>query len=468
MGKRLKTAFAHKVVVSPIGALMENRFYERIKTNAVPNEFRLSRAAAAARATVGGTVDDFLHELGGPTDVPEAMREQIATGLAQFADDWRARQDAVRSWREAFWGSADKSNDELVDLENERRAKSEKCMMPSNTLGFLFKEKWVPSVKFDIPEPHEALDRWADRIADPTSLYGAPDAIPVIEESQRVLGPAGVEYIVRFPSPSPMMKDTVYARVFEPEECSGSLPTLIYGGGLALAYDQIRYWPAEDYIGRPLAAEGCRVILVESPWHGRRMPRGYFSGEPYLAHAPVSLFQLYSAQAQETAILVDWVRSLGSPTVAVGGISLGAIAAQQVAGHCAIWPEGMRPDFVVLIATAKHIDRVIMKGKMSRLTGLDQAVQGTGWTDVELEKLDVLLDPPPEPGIASDHIVAILGEHDTYVPYRWGLELLEDWNVPEGNLVSWDAGHFGVLLGMFRKSIGRELIVQTLKQGDAK
>jgi hypothetical protein len=166
---------------------MENRFYERIKTNGVPNEFRLSPAAAAARATVGG--------------------RELNTSCASHRHH-----------------------------------------------------------------------RW---------------------------------------------KDTVYARVFEPEECSGSVPTLIYGGGLALAYDQIRYWPAKDYIGRPLAAEGCRVILVESPWHGRRMPPGYFSGEPYLAHAPVSLFQLYSAQAQETAILVDWVRSLGSPTVAVGGISLG-------------------------------------------------------------------------------------------------------------------------------------------------
>lgn len=131
-------------------------------------------------------MDAFLSELGGSTDVSEEMREKIASGLAAFADDWRAREDAVRRWQEAFWGETDKSNDELVALENERRAKSEPCMMPSETLGFLFNEEWVPSVKFDVPAPDEALDEWAVEIADPTLIYGPPEACPPVEESRRV------------------------------------------------------------------------------------------------------------------------------------------------------------------------------------------------------------------------------------------------------------------------------------------
>ena len=102
MPKRLKTPIAHKVITSPIGALMQNKLYERIKTNAVPNEFRLSRAAAAARVTVGGTVDDFLRALGGPMDVLGEMRDKIATGLTAFAEDWRAREDAIQRWQDAF------------------------------------------------------------------------------------------------------------------------------------------------------------------------------------------------------------------------------------------------------------------------------------------------------------------------------------------------------------------------------
>ncbi len=463
MPKRLKTPIAHKVITSPIGALMQNKLYERIKTNAVPNEFRLSRAAAAARVTVGGTVDDFLRALGGPMDVSGEMRDKIATGLTAFAEDWRAREDAIQRWQDAFWGATKRPNDELVELENERRAKSELCMMPSETLGFLFNEEWVPSVKFDVPAPDEALDEWAVEIADPTLIYGPPGACPPVEESRRVLGPTGIEYVVRFPSPSALMADTAYARVFEPEQTSEALPTLIYGGGLALAYDQIKYWPAEDYIARPLAAEGCRVILIESPWHGRRMVPGYFSGEPYMARAPVGLFQLYAAQAQETAVLVDWARKQGAPAVGVGGISLGAIAAQQVAGHCGTWPERLRPDVAFLIATAKHIDRIVLKGKMSEMTGLNHAVLGTGWTDEALEGLSDLLNPPATPGIPAERIVAILGTQDAYMPYDWGQELLRAWNVPQENITSWDVGHFGVLLGMFRQSSGRERIIQHLK-----
>ena len=459
---RLRTAFAHKVVVSPVGLLMQNKLYERIKTSSVPNEFRLSRAAAAARLTAGGSVDDFLRTLGGPRDISKEMHTNISEGLAAFRQDVRAHEEVLQRWQEAFWGAAKKSNDELVALERERREKSEKCVAPSKTLGFLFKEEWIPSVKFDIPEPEKALNTWNKQIADPTLLYGAPDELPTVQESRRVLGPDNVEYLVRFPSPSPVMADTVYARVFEPEQSSEPLPTVIYGGGLALAYDQIRYWPAEDYMARPLAAQGYRVVLIESPWHGRRTLPGYFSGEPYMANAPISLFQLYAAQVQETAILIDWARSLGAPAVAVGGISLGAIAAQQVAGHCKTWPEDLRPDLVFLLATAKHIDKIILKGKMSEMTGLDQAILESGWTDADLEKLHRLLDPPAQPGIPSDHIVAILGNDDTYMPYSWGKELLQDWHVPDDNVVTWDSGHFGVLLRMFRKSSGRELIVRNL------
>ncbi len=77
-------------------------------------------------------------------------------------------------------------------------------------------------------------------------------------------GPDTREYLVRFPSPSPYVEDTAYARVYEPFDApvEEPLPTLVYGTGLAMACDSIEYWTEVEYVGRELApggiASSCR------------------------------------------------------------------------------------------------------------------------------------------------------------------------------------------------------------------
>jgi hypothetical protein len=72
--------------------------------------------------------------------------------------------------------------------------------------------------------------------------------------------------------PSPSVEDTAYARVYEPFDAPAEepLPTLVYGTGLAMAWDSIEYWTEEEYVGRKLTLEGYRVVLPVPPWHGRR------------------------------------------------------------------------------------------------------------------------------------------------------------------------------------------------------
>ncbi len=467
MTERLRTPLTHTLNVSPLGALMDTPFFERLQDRSLPLELRLMRAGAAAGATVGEGVDAFLEALGGPTDVAPSLRDRLKGALAAFAADWRACSEAVEAWEEAFWGRADASTEECVEREKRRRAAAERCVFPVYTLGFLAYRGFAPPVERATPAPASTLDRWSEAIRAPERLYAAPETLPLVEGSRAVPGPAGVEYFIRFPSPSPLFDDDVYARVFEPQGEGRALPTLIYGSGFAMAYDQVRYWPEEEYMGRALAAQGYRVVLVESPWHGRRTAAGCFSGEPYLATAPEGMFRVYAAQAQETARLVAWARAQGAPVVGVGGVSLGGMVAQQVAGWCGTWPEAMRPDVALLVATSAHIDEVVLEGTITRVLDVDDSVRAAGWTPERLRQLRPLLDPPDTLGLAPENVVAVLGRRDRYVPYRWARAMLDGWNVPEANVVTWDVDHVGVLVRLCRETDAQELVMSALDRARA-
>jgi hypothetical protein len=103
-------------------------------------------------------------------------------------------------------------------------------------------------------------------------VYVPPGTVPEVEQSATMRGPDTREYLVRFLSPSPYVEDTAYARVYEPFDAPAEepLPTLVYGTGLAMAWDSIEYWTEEEYVGRKLTLEGYRVVLPVPPWHGRR------------------------------------------------------------------------------------------------------------------------------------------------------------------------------------------------------
>lgn len=56
MSQHLRTPWTHKLITSPLGALMDTPYFEALKDRSLPKDFRLSRVGAAA-ASVGAGVE---------------------------------------------------------------------------------------------------------------------------------------------------------------------------------------------------------------------------------------------------------------------------------------------------------------------------------------------------------------------------------------------------------------------------
>jgi len=182
VAERLHTPWTHKLIVSPLGMLLDTRLFEWIKDRSLPREFRMARTGAAAAATVGEEDGAFLDALG---VAPDALDAVVRDRLPEAIDVCEA----------AFWGRADVGPDERVAREKARREASERCVTPSDTLGFLAREDAVPPVRGEVPAPEATVEAWADALADPTTLYAAPDTFPPVETSRPVPGPAGPEHL---------------------------------------------------------------------------------------------------------------------------------------------------------------------------------------------------------------------------------------------------------------------------------
>ncbi len=462
----LKTSPVHRLLKGPFGWVMTTGWFDRVKMAMLPREFRMARARALA--FVHPKPDGFLDALG----VTEAARKRLSRptekALAELVQR-RARLKPVKArFEEALWHGGERDPAALVTLEQEHRRLSAAAIKPGMLFRFLWNEASFAPTGFAVPEPQAALEAAQPWLENPASLYAAPPMPDKVERSTPVPGPSGPEYLIRFSSPSRFTNnDCVTARVYEPAEGSATAPTLIYGSGLGMVYDLIPYWPEEDYLARRLAAQGVRVVLPESPWHGRRELPGHFSGEPYLARAPVSIYELFSSQVQETAQIIAWARDQGSPRVGVGGVSLGGLVTQQIVGHSAGWPKAMRPDMAFIGAGSGHVDNVVVRGDLSERLGMGAAVFDAGWTDELLAQMRPLLDPPDSPSIHADRILAYLGRRDETTPFRLANALLDSWGVPSRNRIIYDADHIALYTRLIRGDMAVPRISEMLSRPTA-
>jgi hypothetical protein len=457
MTERLSTPLTHRLIASPVGLLFQSRLFERVKRATVDREFGVLRARAAA--DVAGTdVDTFLDELDVTTTIDQSLRTKTNRALEEHQSAKSRYESLAAEWDEVFWGDEDRSLDERTRLEKERREAGATWLSPQRTFKFLSKTDLVDIVAFDVPDTGATIDEWGTLTA--ADVYGPPDTVPEVERSATMRGPDTREYLVRFPSPSPYVEDTAYARVYEPFDAPAEepLPTLIYGTGLVMACDSIEYWTEEEYVGRELAPEGYRVVLPIPPWHGRREVPGSYTGEPYLAWMPVSAVELYATQAIETAVLVDWARSRGAPVVGVGGLSLGGIVTMFVAAHAGTWTERMRPDVAIPVAASADIGDLLFESSLTEILGVTGALRDAGWTPELMRELDSLLAAPETPGLTPERIFPVGGLVDEMTQYPTTRETLDRWGVPEGNRLEWDCGHFGVTLRAMRTQEFQEFV----------
>jgi hypothetical protein len=283
-------------------------------------------------------------------------------------------------------------------------------------------------------------------LADVDAAFAAPEA-PRVVASPAYDVASGRRRWVRFPSPSPRMGDTAFARVTEPREGGAGVPSIVVANGICIEID---YLDGGVDVAATLAGLGFRVIELVTPWHGRRAPAGWYGGEPFFGMAPLGPVDLFHAAVREMAVLVGWARGFGGP-VAIAGLSLGSLVCQLVASRSAAWPEAMRPDAALLIAHSGRLETITFDGALTNGLGLGAAMARAGWSREALHGWLPLLNPPPRAAIDPARIVSVVGLADRIVPARDGEALCDAWGVPAENRFVSNQCHFSVPIHLYRQ-----------------
>lgn len=435
---------AARLLRSPLGALVARPWFDALSMQLLSRWFfPLSRLWAAAR-TAEGSIEKFYREV--PMEPIPGMDDRLRIALDRF-EGVRAAVNAMENrWQEVFFGPDEVDIHHRVAVEAARRDRRHAYNMTRRHFRFLNRGRKIPLVNWDTPTPEAVAADYAGVLQHPETAYPAPETIPDVTVSRRVPGPVGDEFWIRFPSPSPRMSDTVYARVYEPTGVVDP-PTIVFGHGVCVEFDHWHGLVDEVF---ELCRMGIRVVRPEAPWHGRRVPDGRYGGEAFIAMAPRGALDIFSAELPEWAVMIDWCRRTGKGPVAVGGSSLGALASQLLATRSHAWPKRLQPDAMLLITHCGSHEDAAVNGALARAWHIAEAIEAAGWSADETHKYLSLLDPLDPPVMAPENIVSVLGSKDRVTPFTSGEPLIEKWGLPPENTFVWRNGHFTVPLALTR------------------
>lgn len=431
---------------SPLGALAEQPWLDTVGIFALRRwYFPLSRLWAAAGIS-DGLVTSFLDAAGiAPGRGTVAAAAQLA--LARYGAARRRLNAATQAWDAAFFEGrgAGQPAEALAHLDGERLA----AAFAHVTTRAAFYPLWLladpPPVRWDIAPPAQ-LDAIHGAMREhPERAYGAPAETPIaVSPPHRAA--AGTRRWLRFASPSPRMGDFAFARVTEPPDAKDA-PSVIVANGVCIEVDYVE--GGLDVAGT-LAGMGVRVIELVTPWHGRRTQPGWYGGEAFFGRAPLGAIDLFVAEVKEIAALVGWARAQFGTPVGIAGFSLGALASQLVATHCAHWPAALRPDALLLAAHSGRLENVTFAGRLTVELGLGDALTASGWTRETLMGWLPLLNPGPAAGIDPARIVSVVGLADRITPAQDGVELCERWRIPAANRFVSNQCHFSKPVHLYR------------------
>jgi pimeloyl-ACP methyl ester carboxylesterase len=287
----------------------------------------------------------------------------------------------------------------------------------------------------------------------------APAVTPEITQSRTLPGKLETESWLRFRSPSARVGDDVYARVHEPRGVADP-PTVIFGHGICVEFDHWRGLVDET---QTLVAAGCRVIRPEAPWHGRRVPPGYYGGERIIATFPMGILDAMTSAVSEWAVLAHWARRTSRGPLGFAGSSLGALTSQLAASAAHDWPEPLRPDALLLITHSGDLGEVVLKGTLADMWSNADAAKRLGWTEPLARELLGHLEPTRAPVVPGRRIVSVLGRNDKVLPFVSGKHLVEQWCLPEENVFIWNRGHFSVPMTLIHNKQPVERFVAVLR-----
>lgn len=445
-GARLREEdFVARLLRTPVGAIIARPWFDALAIRALGRWFfPLSRLWAAARAA-NGSVDRFFAEV--PMTPDPALVPRLSEVLLRFEAAREAVNATERHWRQTFFEEQNTAPHKLVAIETARRDCRNRYNATRRHFRFLLGGgRRIPLVRWEIPSPAEVEEFFGYALEDSTRAFAPPEHMPNVTESQRVPGPAGDEYWLRFESPAARMGDDVYARVFEPKGVIDP-PTLIFGHGVCVEFDHWHGLIDEVY---DLCRAGIRVVRPEAPWHGRRVPDGRYGGEAFMSRAPIGAIDIFTAEMPEWAVLIDWARRTSQGPVGVGGSSLGALAAQLLATRARDWASHLQPDALFLVTHCGRVEDAAVRGALAQVWGTHDATRANGWTETEANRWRGLLDPHGPPVMGAENVVTVLGQRDIVTPYDSGIALIDSWNVPQRNRFIWRRGHFSVPMGLIR------------------
>ncbi len=430
---------------SPVGAGLARPWFDPVALWLLGRWFfPLSRLWAAARAA-NGSLLKFYEEV--PMDPIPGIGARLRKTLDRFETAREAVNATEARWRQVFFDERETELYRLVAIEAARRDRRNAYNATRRHFSYLGRRRSIRPVRWDVPSVDEVEADYGAWLADPAAAFAPSLPFPEIAQSQRVPGPVGEEYWLRFRSPSPVMNDDVFARVYEPVGVTDP-PTLVFGHGICVEFDHWHGLVDEVFL---MCQMGIRVVRPEAPWHGRRVPDGRYGGEMFIARAPRGALDTFSAQLLEWPVLIDWSRRTSRGPVAVGGSSLGALLSQLLAVKASAWPEAVRPDALFLVTHCGHHEDAALRGSMARLWGVAEALAAHGWSQEEALRWLPLLDPQGgPPAMDPRNIVTVLGSRDTVTPFATGKALIDDWRVPAENRFIWRRGHFSVPLQMMR------------------
>lgn len=437
---------------SPVGALLARPWVDRAGLFGLQRWYLpLSRLWAAANAA-GEDAARFRAEIGGP--LPAFWSATRLRGvLARNAQAQQAAEAARREWEARIFDPQD-----AVDpgaLDRSRRLAATRHLATRAWFYPLLHPRRPPLARWEIDSPG-AVDLGLE-----TGLESAS-----VEVSRPFVTAGRREYWLRAPTPSGRLErrlgsERLYARVVEPADREPRA-TLIFGSGLCLEFDLLTVMRDP---GVRLAAQGWRVIEPISPYHGLRAMPGYYGGEPFFALGPTSSTDLILGQASEWALLVDWCRARFGGKVGVAGISMTSFVAQQLAGHCHLWPTRARPDAAMLISHSGRIEDVTFGGTLAAMLGLDRALTDAGWSPQLLAPLSRAIDPAETPALPPSRILSVLGVTDRWLPFEDGLAVAQRWGLPEANIFRYPLGHLGMPVQLTRDQAPFERLARVLADG---
>lgn len=418
-------------------------WFDRAALGSLGWYFPVSRLWAAA-SVADGDPERFAAELPAvDASAPDGwLVEQALTGVSEA---YKRYERVCGKWEEMFFSGGVPEMSELVAAELERRTAARIWMASRGLMLPMMAGNSVPAVRLNIPSGERMSAEFDTAAGDPAKFYRPPDPLPVVEKSYKAAGPEGYEYWLRFPSPGDATRDTAWAKVYEPDAMRAGAPTFIYCHGLAV---ETEMWGSTAGVPFLLLRAGARIVVLEAPWHNRRMVPGFWGGEQMIATAPRGAIDLFQAALGEIAMLIDWARRQGSQVVALGGTSLGALTSQLAAAQGVHWPARLRPDVLYLVATGGSVRQVAVDSELADIFRLREALEEAGWSAEMLDRYKPLTDPLGPPAMKPDRIVMVLGRADSVTRYDEGARLAERWEVPQSNLFVRDQGHFSVPLGL--------------------